>query len=113
MMDTIRLAGFMAAHAIAQVAQGKSLTVPLLMIEKADGATQFIQVQGKSSQEAVMKAEQMMMKQVPGAQRAVMAFEAYLNLPPGRTDAIFVGGCWYAPAPGGIKLAVPFRAAGK
>jgi hypothetical protein len=113
MDETAQLAGFVASHAILCVSRGKSLTMPLLVVEKADGNAQFIEVTGKSSEEAVKKAEKMMKKPVAGALRAVMAFEAYLNLPPGRTDAIFLHGCCYQPEVQEIYVAVPFRAVGK
>src|SRR5580698_10446400 len=97
MDKTAQLAGFVAAHAILCVSKGKSLTMPLLVVEKEDGSTQFIEVKGKSSQEAVGKAESLMKKPVKGAMRAVIAFEAFLNLPPGKTDAIFLHACCYQP----------------
>jgi len=112
MLETTRLAGFLAAHAIEGVSKGKSLTQPLVVVEKTDGTMQFIEVTGKSLQEAVGKAEKLLEKPLPGAARAVLAFEAYLNLPPSRTDAIFLRGCCYAPQPGALQLAVPFRAVG-
>jgi hypothetical protein len=111
MKETAQLAGFVAAHAILCVSRRKCLTVPLLVIEKDAGNTQFIEITGKSSEEAVGKAERLMQKPPPGAQRAVMAFEAYLNLPPGRTDAIFVHGRSFQPGSQELHVAVPFRAA--
>ena len=36
-----------------------------------------------------------------------MAFDAYLNLPQGRTDAIFLQACQYVPLAKAILLAVP------
>jgi hypothetical protein len=110
MKETAQLAGFVASHAILCVSQGKCLTIPLLVVEKDDRSTQFIEVTGSSSKEAVMKAEKLMQKPVPGARRTVMAFEAYLNLPPGRTDAIFIHGRWYQPESKELYVAVPFRA---
>jgi len=111
MKETAQLAGFVAAHAILCVSKGKSLTMPLLVVEKEDGSTQFIEVTGKSSQEAVAKGEKLMNKPVSGARRAVLAFEAFLNLPPGKTDAIFLRACCYQPQPQQLHVAVPFRAA--
>jgi hypothetical protein len=111
MKETAQLAGFVAAHAILCVSQGKCLTTPLLVIEKEDGSTQFIEVTGKSSEEAVMKGDKLMSKPVPGARRAVLAFEAFLNLPPGKTDAIFLPACCYQPERQQMFIAVPFRAA--
>ena len=111
MKETAQLAGFVAAHAIHCVSQGKSLTMPLLVIEKEDGSTQFIEVTGHSSEAAVMKGEKLMKKPVSGAQRAVLAFEAFLNLPPGKTDAIFLHACCFQAEPQELHVAVPFRAA--
>jgi len=111
MEETAQLAGFVAAHAIHCVSEGKCLTMPLLVIEKDDGKTQFIEVTGKSSQEAVAKGEKLMQKPVAGACRAVLAFEAYLNLPPGQTDAIFLHAYCYQPEPQQLIVAVPFRLA--
>jgi hypothetical protein len=111
MKQTAQLAGFVAAHAIRCVSEGKSLVMPLLVVEKEDGSTQFVELTGKSSQEAVGKGEQLMKKPVPGALRAVLAFEAFLNLPPGKTDAIFLHGRCYQPEPQELMVAVPFRAA--
>src|SRR5271167_54948 len=111
MQETARLAGFVAAHAILRVSEGKSLTMPLLVVEKEDASTQFIQVTGKSSEDAVKKGEALMKKPVPGARRAVLAFEAFLNLPPGRTDAIFLHACCFQPESQELYVAVPFRPA--
>src|SRR5258708_4997171 len=99
MKETAQLAGFVAAHAILCVSRGKTLTVPLLVIEKEDGSTQFIEVTGNSSQEAVAKGEKLMKNPARGSRRAVLAFEAYLNLPPGQTDAIFLLARCFQPEP--------------
>jgi hypothetical protein len=98
-----------AAHGILRVSEGKSLTMPLLVIEKDDGSAQFIEVTAKSSEEAVKKGEKMMKNPVPGARRAVLAVEAFLNLPPGKTDAIFLHGRNYKPQRSELYIAVPFR----
>ena len=111
MKATAQLAGFVAAHAILCVSQGKTLTMPLLVIEKEDGSTQFIEVTGSSSEAAVAKGEKLLQKPVPGAWRAVLAFEAFLNLPPGKTDAIFLHACCFRPTLQELHVAVPFRAA--
>jgi hypothetical protein len=111
MEETAQLMGFVAAHAILQVSRGKTLTMPLLVVEKEDGSTQFIEVTAKTSKDAVSKGERLMRKADPGASRAVLAFEAYLNLPPGKSDAIFLQACNYRPQPKGLLVAVPFRTA--
>jgi hypothetical protein len=109
MNEAAQLAGFLAAHAILCVSQGKSLTIPLLVVENEGGNTRFIEVEGKSSEEAVAQVERLMDGMGPGTLRAVMAFEAYLNLPPGKTDAIFLHARQYVPEIQEIHVAVPFR----
>src|SRR5262249_48264791 len=64
---------------------------------------------GKSSQDAVERAGRLLRTPGEGVQRAVMAFEAFLNLPPGKTDAVFLQACRYTPSPQELYLAVPFR----
>jgi hypothetical protein len=111
MKEMAQLAGFVAAHAILCVSEGKTLTMPLLVVEKEDGGTQFIEVTGTSSEDAVAKGEKLMKKPVAGARRAVLAFEAFLNLPPGKTDAIFLHARGFQPESQELYVAVPFRAA--
>jgi hypothetical protein len=111
MKETAQLAGLVAAHAILCVSEGRSLTMPLLVVEKEDGSTQFIEVTGGSSEEAVKKGERLMKKPAPGARRAVLAVEAYLNLPPGKSDAIVLHGLNYYPEQKDLYVAVPFRLA--
>lgn len=113
MKETAQLAGFVAAHAILCVSEGKSLTMPLLVIEKEEGGTQFIEVTGHSSEEAVAKGEKLMQRPPSGARRAVLAFEVFLNLPPGKTDAIFLHACCFRAEPQRLYVAVPFRAANR
>src|SRR5437868_1050847 len=111
MKETAQLAGFVAAHAILCVSEGKSLTMPLLVVEKEDSSTQFIEVTGPSSEEAVAKGERLMKQPTSAAARAVLAFEAFLNLPPGRTDAVFLHARSYRPEPQALLIAAPFRPA--
>src|SRR5437588_357295 len=111
MNETARLAGFVAAHAILGVSEGKSLTMPLLVTEKEDGSTQFIEITADSSEAAVAKGERLMQEAASGACRAVLAVEAFLNLPPGKTDAIVLHACRYGPEPQSLYVAVPFRPA--
>ncbi len=85
--------------------------MPLLVVEKEDGSTQFIEVTGNSSEDAVAKGEKLMKKPVSGGRRAVLAFEAFLNLPPGKIDAIFLHACCFQPESQELCIAVPFRAA--
>ena len=111
MIETVRLAGYLASQAILWVSQGKSLTVPLLVLEKeGSGFPQFIQLKEGTTEAGVEKAGEILSNPPPGVVRAVLAFEAYLNLPPGKTDAIFMQACQYKPEPKQVHLAVPYRA---
>src|SRR5260370_40859635 len=88
-----------------------SKTIPVHVVEKEDGSKLFMEVTGNSSEDAVAKGEKLMKKPDSGGRRAVLAFEAFLNLPPGKTDAIFLHACCYRPKPQALYVAVPFRAA--
>jgi hypothetical protein len=72
MRETAQLAGFVAAHAILAVSSGKTLTMPLLVVEKEDGSTQFIELTGKSSADAVAQGERLLKK--PAAEPAVRSW---------------------------------------
>ncbi|MBW3597734.1 MAG: hypothetical protein KY475_10720 [Planctomycetes bacterium] len=109
MNKTAQLTGFIAAHAIVAISEGESLIMPLLVVEKKDGNPQFIEITGKTSQAAVAKGEKLLVNPGRGTRRAVLAFEAYLNLPPARTDAIFLRACGYRPSRESLLVAVPFR----
>jgi hypothetical protein len=113
MQQAAQLAGFIAAHAVLQLSRGKGLTVPLVVLEKQDGNAQFIQATGAPSQEeAVRRATQLLRAPAADVLRGVLAFEAYLNVPPGqKTDAILIQACQY-PGPEELYLGVPFRPAG-
>src|SRR5438067_1898086 len=78
-------------------------------VEGEGASMRLIEVKGRSSEEAVAKAERLLEQHAPGALRGVMAFEAYLNLPPGKTDAIFLHARQYVPEAQEIYVAVPFR----
>ncbi len=70
-------------------------------------------VEESSPEKAASKGEAILKANAGGAVRAVMAFDAYLNLPSGRTDAIFLHARQYVPELRPILLAVPYRHASK
>ena len=108
MKDAAQLAGFLAADAVLRVATGVSLP-PLIIFEKGDGTSQIIQIEESSPQKAASRGENLLRTNAGGAERGVMAFDAYLNLPQGRTDAIFLQARQYVPLTQAILLAVPYR----
>lgn len=112
MNQTAQLAGFLAAHAMIQVAKGATLG-PLIIFEKGDGTTHIIRIHEVSGQEAVSQGEEILNANADEAERGVMGFDAYLNLPQGRTDAIFLQARQYVPEIRQILLAAPYRRPGK
>jgi hypothetical protein len=110
--QTAQLAGFLAAHAMLQVAKGATLG-PLVIFEKGDGTTHIIRIHEANGEKAARQGEEILEANADGAERGVMAFDAYLNLPKGRTDAIFLQARQYAPAIRPILLAVPYRGPSK
>jgi hypothetical protein len=106
--QTAQLAGFLAAHAILEVAKGKTLG-PLIIFEKGDGTSHIIRIHETDPQKAASQGEKMLQANAAGAVRGVMAFDAYLNLPQGRSDAIFLQAWQYVPQAQHILIAVPYR----
>ena len=77
------------------------LAVGLLCLSQATGQTTpkktVISIEdldcpvcAKDVEKAVAKVKKLMKQCTPGARHAVLAFEAYLNLPPGKTDEDYV-----------------------
>jgi hypothetical protein len=112
MQDTAQLAGFLAAEAILQVSQGKHLC-PLVMFENADRTSRLICIQDASGEKAAYKGENILIANAGGAVRGVMAIDAYLNLPQGRKEAIFLQARKFVPGARPMIIAVPYRRAGK
>lgn len=112
MKETAQLAGFIAAQALLRVSSGKSLA-PLVVFENGDGTSRFIVVEEASPEQAAHKGERILRANAGGAARGVMAIDAYLNLPPGRTDAVFLQACQFVPDARQMVLAVPYRHASK
>ena len=108
MNQSAQLAGFVAAHAMLQVAKGATLG-PLIIFEKGDGTTHIIRIHEADGQKAVSQGEEILVANADGAERGVMAFDAYLNLPQGRTDAIFLQARQYAPDSRPLLMAAPYR----
>jgi len=109
---TAQLAGFIAAQAILQVSEGTTLG-PLIIFEKDDGTCHIVRIQETDPKTAATKGEEILVANADGADRGVMAFDAYLNLPQGRMDAIFIQGRQFTPPKPPILLAVPYRHASK
>jgi hypothetical protein len=112
MNETAQLAGFLAAQAVLQVSRGATLG-PLIIFENADGTSHIIRIQEATPQKAASEGEKILKANADGAERGVMAFDAYLNLPQGRRDAIFLEARQYAPRLRQLLLAVPYRHASK
>jgi hypothetical protein len=105
---TAQLAGFLAAHAILEVAKGKS-PVPLVVFESPSGLSHIIQIHEATPEMAAKKGDNLLRKNVHRAERGVMAFDAYLNLPQGRSDAIFLQARQLVPQVRELLFAVPYR----
>ena len=90
MNQTAQLKTLLAAHAILlQVAKGTTLG-PLIILENRDGTSQIIRIQ-EATRKSPLPAREILQANATGrAERGVMSFDAYLNLPQGRSDAIFL-----------------------
>ena len=108
MLKAVQLAGFLAAELIPHVAAGRGLS-PIVIFEKADGSSHIIRIQEDDGQKAAMDGENLLIANEDGAERGVMAVDAYLNLPHGRRDALFLQAREYTPVVRGMVLALPYH----
>ncbi len=108
MNEAARLAGFLAAHAMLQVAKGATLC-PLIIFEKRDGTSHIVAISHGTPEQAAHEGEDILMENADGTLRGVMAMDAYLNLPKGRSDAIFLQARQFEPPARPLLMAVPYR----
>jgi len=107
MKEAAQFAGFIAVQAFLEVAAGKSPT-PLVSFENADGTARFIQVQEKSPEKAAFKGEALLKANDGNAECGVLAFDAYLNLPEGQSEAIFLHARQFKPKVEKLLFAIPY-----
>lgn len=111
MQDTARLAGFIAAHAIWSVSDG-ALLIPMLGSEAADGKRSLQRLVTGEAHEAVALGRAELAANTRAALRAALAFDGYITLADGKTDAVFIEARHYDPTSNeavAFDIAIPYR----
>lgn len=108
MKETANLAGFFAAHGIWSVSDSGPL-MPMLAFESADGERAMHRLVADDIADGVRMGKEALRDNTNNAVRAVLVYDAFLNLDTGRVDALVVEAVSYGPQAGTLTLAVPYR----
>jgi len=112
MERAVELAGFFAAHGIWCVAEGETL-VPILALQRADGAQEFRRIQGDELREAVAQGKEWLAGNHEDVLCAVLVYDGFIPLPSGKTDCLMLEVRSYGPARQSLSIALPYRHADK
>ena len=109
MKESLRLAGFFAAHAVGYVSFGEGFC-PIIGSPAREGDQWVLSHIEHESNAAAVAEGRALLKSNPDAEdRMVLVFDGFVNLPSGRIDAVMVECAQYRPTPGYFKVAVPYR----
>jgi len=110
MQRIARLSGFIAAHAIWCVSDDGPL-VPMVGFERSDGSRGLTRFAAERLEEGVAQARAWLVENPEEAVAAVAAFDGYVPLSAGKTDAILLEGRLYLSDVVCFEMAVPYRPA--
>lgn len=110
MVQTIEMAGFIAAHAVWCVSGGEVL-IPIFACERPDGRY-LERLVSERAEAAVALGRERLERNPSGASRAVLVVDGYVTLPDGKTDALLIEGRRYGEEAWAFSMAVPYRNAG-
>ena len=109
MEHTAQIAGFIAAHAIWSVAEGETL-ITILGSENADGQRSMTRLVTDRLEESVARGREQLTANQERAVRAALAFDGYITLPEGKTDAVILEARDYSSGePQPFKITIPYR----
>ncbi len=109
--EAVELAGFFAAHAVWCVCEGETL-IPILAFRKRDGEQRFQRLEGGQLEDAVARGQQWLADNPERLACAVVAYDGFITLASGKTDALVLEVRAYEPPAGGLCIVVPYRHAG-
>jgi hypothetical protein len=107
MEETAELAGFIAAHAIWSVSDGETL-IPMLGSEDAAGERKLTRFMTEKLEDGVAQGRKAMADDKRRSGRAAFAFDGYITLADGKTDAVFVEARDHASGQPFV-IAIPYR----
>ncbi|MBX9879864.1 MAG: signal peptidase I [Candidatus Obscuribacterales bacterium] len=109
--DSMKLAGFAAAHAIYCVADGEDL-IPFVMSESKKGK-KMDRLACPTMEEGIKKGEQWLIQNPSRATNAVLAFNAFITLDNKKRDTVVVRVREYASknknSANGVEIIIPFQ----
>ncbi len=100
-------AGFLAAHNIERVSQGR-VVVPMLAYEGGDGLREVVKLP-EPLEEGLAHATKWLHSNPERASHAVVVFNGYVVLDDKDVDAVVCKGVQYQPKQFSFKVAVPYR----
>jgi hypothetical protein len=112
MLDAVQLAGYFCAHAVWCVADGETL-VPILAFQDVEGTQSFRRIEGHELTECVAEGKAWIAAPPHDVAVAVLIYDGFIDLPGGKTDALFLDVHAYVGDTTAIQLAVPYRHAAK
>jgi hypothetical protein len=104
----VRLAGFLAAHAVWCVSDGDML-IPLMGLETLDGKRQMHRFMAERIEEGVRQGQDRLARNSDGASRAALVYDGFITLPTGKIDALLVDIRDYGSPLRSLLMAVPYR----
>lgn len=109
MEQTAHLAGFIAAHAIWSVSDGATL-IPMIGSVTVDAKQTLERLVMESAQQAVDLGRTQLAGNPRRVAHAAFAFDGYITLADGKTDAVFVEARGYGTVPPiELNIAIPYR----
>ncbi len=111
MEQTAYLAGFIAAHAIWSVSDGEIL-VTMIGSEGHDGQRKLDRLMTGRNDESVAHGRAQLLNNPQHVARAALAFDGYITLTDGKTDAVFIEAREYGTDDAlPFEIAIPYRSA--
>lgn len=107
MEESLELAGYYCAHAVWCVSDGETL-IPMLATARPERPAHMRRFEGEELQECVARARAALESNPDGDAVAAVLYDAYVNLPEGKTDAIVVEATDYASGSRTV-VAIPYR----
>ncbi|MBX2803216.1 MAG: hypothetical protein KTR31_36385 [Myxococcales bacterium] len=108
MIETAKLAGYLAAHALWSVSEG-ALLIPTLGSLGPDGSRKLVRFATNNVEDGVLQGQQTLVSNPEGLSRAVLIYDGYLPGEAGRTDALLIEAVAYGAAPERLQMGVPYR----
>jgi len=109
--ETLLFVGFFTAHGVLSVSTGETL-IPILGYQSSGRKKILERLEGDDYKQVVDEGRALLESNPERYDRMVLVFDGYIDLPSGRTDAVFVEARSYFPLVS-FSLAIPYRNANR